>query len=64
MITTPEAREAFEKMKTEMGSELGMTTDKGDLPSRLNGLYGGYVGGQMTRKLVEMGERQLMNKNK
>ncbi|WP_082759876.1 small, acid-soluble spore protein, alpha/beta type [Abyssisolibacter fermentans] len=39
--------------KEEFGREINPT-------SRLIGSYAGRVGGQMTRKLVEMGEKQLM----
>lgn len=31
----PKAREAFNQMKNELGSELGINVDKGNLPSRL-----------------------------
>lgn len=37
-------------------------TDKGNLPSRILGLSGGPIGGVMTRRLVEMGERELLKK--
>ena len=49
-------------MKLEIASELGMsnydTVDKGNLTARQNG----YVGGYMTKKLVEMAERQMSGK--
>ncbi|HHV38959.1 MAG TPA: alpha/beta-type small acid-soluble spore protein [Tepidimicrobium sp.] len=58
-ILVPEARQALEQMKLEIASELGMsnydTMDKGNLPSRQNG----YVGGNMTRQLVEMAQRSM-----
>jgi hypothetical protein len=46
-------------MKLEIASELGMTNyntmDKGNLPSRQNG----YVGGFMTKRLVEMAQKSM-----
>ncbi len=58
----PEAKNALNNMKTEIASELGLanynTMDKGNLTARQNG----YVGGYMTKKLVEMAEQQLAGK--
>jgi len=49
-------------MKTEIANELGISNydsmDKGNLTARQNG----YVGGYMTRRLVEMAEQQLAGK--
>ena len=54
----PEARAALNQMKLEIAGELGMSNyeniDKGNLTARQNG----YVGGYMTKKLVEMAEKQ------
>ncbi len=58
----PEAQQALNQMKYEIASELGLsnyqTTDKGNLTARQNG----YVGGYMTKRLVEMAERQMAGK--
>lgn len=58
-IVVPEARQALNSMKTEIASELGLSnyeaTDKGNLSSRQNG----YVGGYMTKRLVEMAQRNM-----
>lgn len=58
-IVVPEARKALNQMKTEIANELGLTnyesTDKGNLSSRQNG----YVGGNMTKRLVEQAQRQI-----
>ncbi|SHJ69009.1 alpha/beta-type small acid-soluble spore protein [Paramaledivibacter caminithermalis] len=55
----PEARAALNSFKLEIANELGLanydTIDKGNLTSRQNG----YVGGYMTKRLVEMAERQM-----
>lgn len=58
----PEAKAALNQMKLEIANELGLsnyeTVDKGNLTARQNG----YVGGYMTKKLVEMGEKQMAGK--
>ena len=57
-----EARAALNQMKLEIAGELGMSNyeniDKGNLTARQNG----YVGGYMTKKLVEMAEKQMAGK--
>ena len=49
-------------MKTEIANELGLANyeniDKGNLTARQNG----YVGGYMTKRLVEMAQQQLAGK--
>ena len=54
----PQAKQALNQMKLEIANELGMAdyqqVDKGNLTARENG----YVGGYMTKKLVEMAEQQ------
>jgi hypothetical protein len=58
-ILVPAARQALNQMKFEIANELGMTNydsmDKGNLPSRQNG----YVGGYMTKRLVEMAQKNI-----
>ena len=58
----PEAKDALNQMKLEIAGELGLANyenvDKGNLTARQNG----YVGGYMTKKLVEMAERQMAGK--
>ena len=53
------AKPALKNLKTEVANELGLSnydqTDKGNLTARQNG----YVGGYMTKKLVEMAEQQM-----
>ena len=57
-----ELKLALNQMKLEIASELGMSNyqqvDKGNLTARENG----YVGGYMTKKLVEMAEQQMAGK--
>jgi hypothetical protein len=58
----PEARAALNQMKYEIANELGLNNyqgmDKGNLTARQNG----YVGGYMTKRLVEMAEQQMSGK--
>lgn len=58
----PEAKAALNQMKLEIANELGMSNyqqmDKGNLSARENG----YVGGYMTKKLVEMAQNQMAGK--
>ena len=53
------AKSFLNNMKYEMAGELGIgnyaNMDKGSLTSRQNG----YVGGYMTRKLVQLAEEQM-----
>ena len=58
----PQAKQALNQMKLEIANELGMAdyqqVDKGNLTARQIG----YVGGYMTKKLVEMAEQQMAGK--
>ena len=58
----PQAKQSLNQMKLEIANELGMANyqqmDKGNLTARENG----YVGGYMTKKLVEMAEQQMAGK--
>ena len=58
----PQAKQALNQMKLEIANELGMSNyqqmDKGNLTARQNG----YVGGYMTKKLVELAEQQMAGK--
>jgi len=58
----PEAKTALNQMKLEIANELGLANyeavDKGNLTARQNG----YVGGYMTKKLVEMAEQNMASK--
>ena len=58
----PEAKSALYQMLLEIANEIGLanydTVDKGNLTARQNG----YVGGYMTKKLVELAEQQMAGK--
>ena len=56
----PQAKGALNQMKYEIASELGINLKQGyngDLPSR----QAGYIGGYMTKRLVEQAERAMSN---
>ncbi len=61
-INVPQAKDALSNMKYEIARELGVNLkqgDNGDLTSR----EAGYVGGYMTKRLVEQAERQMANQS-
>ncbi len=53
-FVVPGAKQAIEKMKYEIAAELGVAMGP-DASSRANG----SVGGEITKRLVKMGEQQL-----
>jgi len=62
-IIDEKAREALRLMKLEYADELGLphsSINGGNKSSHENGMLGGYVGGLMTKKLVQMGEEELL----
>ncbi|MDO4301898.1 MAG: alpha/beta-type small acid-soluble spore protein [Clostridia bacterium] len=59
-VNVPEAREAMDKFKYEVASEIGVPLKKGyngDLTSAQNG----YVGGYMVKKMIEEQEKRMAN---
>ena len=57
----PEAKGALNQMTYEIASELGINLKQGyngDLPSR----QAGYIGGYMTKRLIEQAERSMSGK--
>jgi len=54
-------QEVKEKIRN---SNYEISKDIGDVPSRIAGKVGGSLGGTMTKRLVEMAEKDLANKNK
>lgn len=52
------SKQAIENLKYEIANELGIKLGA-DTSSRLNGT----VGGEMTRRLVKLGEQYLCNKS-
>ena len=59
-LNVPQAKEAMERFKMECANEVGVNLKQGyngDLPSR----QAGYIGGYMTKRLVEQAERAMSN---
>jgi hypothetical protein len=57
-LVTPGSKQAIDKMKYEIANEFGVNLGP-DATSRANGT----VGGEITRRLVQMGESQLGGSN-
>lgn len=53
-FVTPASKQAIEKMKYEIANEFGVQLGA-DATARANG----SVGGEMTRRLVQMGQNQI-----
>lgn len=53
-LVVPGSKQAIENMKYEIARELGVTLGP-DTSSRMNG----SVGGEMTKRLVQLGMQQL-----
>lgn len=56
-LIVPGSKEALEAMKYEIARELGVSLGA-DTTARSNG----SVGGEMTKRLVRLGEQQLSNR--
>ena len=57
-LYVPGAKQAIEKMKYEIANELGVNMGP-DATSRANG----SVGGEITKRLVQMGEQHISGSN-
>jgi hypothetical protein len=60
--SVPEAKEAMDKFKMEVASELGVNLKEGyngDLTSR----EAGSIGGEMVRKMIKKQEQQMSSGN-
>jgi hypothetical protein len=53
-LVTPNSKRVLENMKYEIAREMGVTLGA-DTTSRMNG----SVGGEMTKRLVELGKQQI-----
>ena len=56
----PEAKEAMDKFKMEVASELGVPLSNG-YNGNLTSAQNGSVGGYMVKKMIEAQERQMTN---
>ena len=62
-LANPNAKAALNQMKLEIANELGVSTNNmygSNKSAYENGVLGGRVGGQMSKRLVEMGQEQLI----
>ena len=60
-VIVPAARAALDQFKMEAANEVGVNLKQGyngDLPSR----QAGYIGGYMTKRLIEQAERSMSGK--
>ena len=57
----PEAKEAMNRMKMEVASELGVPLSNG-YNGNLTSAQNGSVGGYMVKKIIEAQERQMAGK--
>lgn len=59
-LVVPGVESALNQMKLEIAQELGFTNyegmNKGDLSARQNG----SIGGEMTKRLIALGQKSLM----
>ena len=55
----PNAAKALEELKLEIANDLGLSANLNKNNPAENIFIAGPVGGLMTRRLVEMGERKL-----
>ena len=60
-VVVPEAKEAMNKFKMEVATELGVPLTEG-YNGNLTSAQNGSVGGHMVKKMIEAQERQMSGK--
>ena len=60
-VVVPEAKEAMDRFKMEVASEIGVPLTNG-YNGNLTSAQNGSVGGYMVKKMIEAQERQMANK--
>ena len=60
-VVVPEAKEAMNKFKMEVASEIGVPLSNG-YNGNLTSAQNGSVGGHMVKKMIEEQERQMAGK--
>ena len=60
-LVNPQAREAMDRFKMEVASELGVPLSNG-YNGNLTSAQNGSVGGYMVKKMIEAQERQMAGK--
>ena len=61
-INVPEAREAMDKFKMEVASELGVPLKNGGYNGDLTSAQNGSVGGEMVRQMIKRQEESMAGK--
>ena len=61
-VVVPEAKEAMNKFKMEVASEIGVPLSDGGYNGNLTSAQNGSVGGYMVKKMIEEQERQMASK--
>ena len=61
-INIPEAREAMDKFKMEVASELGVPLKNGGYNGDLTSAQNGSVGGEMVRQMIKRQEESMAGK--
>ncbi len=62
-LLLPQAQMALDQMKYEIASELGINIPKDGYYGNMSSRETGYIGGYMTRRLVEMGQQHLASQS-
>ena len=60
--TVPEAKAALRQFKYEVANEIGVKVPEDNYWGNMTSRECGSVGGYMVKKLVQMGEQQLIGK--
>ncbi|MEY4479823.1 MAG: hypothetical protein RLZZ267_501 [Bacillota bacterium] len=58
-LVVPQAMQALDQMKYEVAQELGIQMPQGGYMGNMLTRDAGYIGGNITRRLVQIAEQQL-----
>jgi small acid-soluble spore protein B (major beta-type SASP) len=58
-LVVPQATAALDQMKYEVAQELGIQLSKDGYNGNILTVNAGYIGGNITRRLVQMAEQKL-----
>ncbi len=61
-MEVPQAKEAMDKFKMEVASELGVPLKNGGYNGDLTSAQNGSVGGEMVRKMIKRQEEEMAGK--
>ena len=60
-MEVPQAKEAMDKFKMEVASELGVPLKNGGYNGDLTSAQAGSIGGEMVKKMIMKQEEQMKN---